>query len=276
MLRTDRPQRDGAEVAAHGKPRRGARLQSVERAFALVEAIANEGGLATLTQLTRSSRLPGATVHRLINALVDLGYVSHAPDHRYRLGPKFARLGEAAIASGLQAVGPLLRELADRVGETTALLALEQDSVVPVAYAESTQAIRVIMDPGMRPPPHSTASGKVLLAQLDDSQIRALLDRTGLPALTPNTVTSADGLIAGLHEVRADGYAMDVDELEVGLSCMAVPVRGPRPYALALAGPDSRVTVDRRGEFIPLLTEIAKEMSAVLDGRLPIIEPTSW
>lgn len=260
-----------AVAKAADETRQVPRLRSVERALAIVEAIADQGGIATLTQIARASAVPAATAHRILGTLLEFGYVSHAPDRRYRLGPKFMRLGEIAVSSGLHTIGPLLRALADRTGETAALLSIEQDAVVTVAHAMSTRAVRVVMDPGMRPSPHCSGAGKILLAEMDDSQVLALLERTGLPAMTPKTITSVDVLFAELKVVRRRGYAADFGELENGLACVAVPIKGPRLYALAIAGPEGRIDAARQKEIVPILKETARAITAILGG--PSREP---
>lgn len=240
--------------------RRGG-VQSLERAFELLEEMADAGGIVTLSQLASSTGLPTPTVHRLMQSLVAGGYVRKEPSHRYALGPRLIRLGEAAgLTLGAHAM-PFLRQLAGDVGETANLAVLEGDSVVYLAQAQSRHSMRMFTEVGRRVMPHCTAVGKVLLARLDTEEVLQMVGRTGMPARTEHTLTEPGALLEELERISAQGYAVDDGEQELGVRCVAVAVpRAPTRLALSVSGPSGRVTHERVPEVVPQLRSVAEEM----------------
>lgn len=118
---------------------------------------------------------------------------------------------------------------------------------------------------GRRVLPHSTGVGKVLLANTPAEEVRALLARTGMPAATEKTLTTPEGFLAALEDVRASGYAIDDNEQEIGVRCVAVSVPdAPGPAAVSISGPAGRLTEEATDKFVPLLHEVASELSAAL------------
>jgi len=164
-------------------------VQSLERAFGLLEVIAAHRGAMSLSELATSSGLPPPTLHRLARTLVDLGYLRQEPSRRYALGPRLFLLAESSTMM-LNAVAlPHLSHLVDEIGETANLAMLDGDQVAYVAQAPGRHSMRMFTEVGRRVEPHCTAVGKALLAATTDEEARALLQRTGLPRHTPHTVT---------------------------------------------------------------------------------------
>jgi IclR family acetate operon transcriptional repressor len=113
--------------------------------------------------------------------------------------------------------------------------------------------------------PHSTGVGKVLLAHTPDDQVRALLSRTGMPAATEKTITTPEGFLDALAHVREAGYATDDNEQEIGVRCIAVAVPdSPTSAAISISGPAGRVTDAATDKFVPVMQEVAAELSAAL------------
>src|SRR3954469_13337509 len=146
------------------------------------------------------------TIHRLIRTLVALGYVRQNTNRRYALGARLIRLGENASMQFGTWARPLLAELVDEVGETANLAVLERDEVVYVSQVPSKHSMRMFTEVGRRLLPHGTGVGKAMLSQLPRSDVRALLERTGLPAYTSNTITDAAELLDSLDEISARGF----------------------------------------------------------------------
>ena len=192
--------------------------------------MADAGGSVALSQLATMSGLPLPTIHRLVRSLVNQGYVRQEQSRRYALGPGLIRLGEAANRMlGSWAV-PYLSELVDRIGETSNMAMLEGDTVVYVAQVPSLHSMRMFTEVGRRVMPHCTGVGKALLSMLPDDEVRALVARTGMPARTERTVTDPEALVAEVAASRERGYAVDDQEQEAGVRCVAVPVSdAPRP-----------------------------------------------
>ena len=178
---------DPPDVAARA---RSGGVQSLERAFAVLELIAGNGGSMSLSKISVDSGLPPPTLHRLARTLVDLGYLRQEPSRRYALGPRLFLLAESSKAM-LNAVAlPHLAHLVDEIGETANLAMLDGDQVAYVAQAPGRHSMRMFTEVGRRVHPHCTAVGKALLATSTDEEVRALVGRTGLPRRTPHTVTT--------------------------------------------------------------------------------------
>ncbi|MBW8482976.1 IclR family transcriptional regulator [Actinomadura parmotrematis] len=233
-------------------------VRSLERTFELLEHLADAGGELALSELAEASGLPMPTIYRLMRTLVNHGYVRQEPSKRYALGPRLIRLGEGAGRMLGSWARPALKRLVDELGETANMAVLEGDEAVYVAQVPSRHAMRMFTEVGRRVQPHCTGVGKALLSQLPDDRVRAMLARTGMPAHTPRTFTDPDALLAELARIRAQGYALDDEEQEVGVRCVAVPLKGaPSLAALSVSGPTSRMTHAAAEAVVPVLAEVA-------------------
>ena len=199
-------------------------VQSVERAFELLEIMASSGGSIALGELAARAELPQPTIHRLVRTLLVMGYVRQLENRRYALGPKLIRLGESAA----QLIGawsrPHLTELVERTGESANMAVLDNDMAVYVAQVPSPHAMRMFTEVGRRVHLHCTGVGKALLMQLPNDSVEALLKRAGMPASNENSYTTPDALIRDIELSRSRGYAVDEGEQEIGVRCFAVPV----------------------------------------------------
>ncbi|WP_062214154.1 IclR family transcriptional regulator [Streptomyces sp. NBRC 109706] len=240
-------------------------VQSLERAFGLLELMADAGGVTGLSELASSSGLPLPTIHRLMRTLVACGYVRQQPNRRYALGPRLIRLGEAAARPLATWARPFLARLAAGTGETANMALLDGDEAVYVAQVPSRHSMRMFTEVGRRVLPHATGVGKALLAGLPDEEVRALLHRTGMPAVTERTLTSPDAFLRELGTVRARGFAVDDNEQEIGVRCLAVALpHAPTPAAISVSGPAGRLTDEAVEKLAPLLREVAHELGTVL------------
>ncbi|GAA2662620.1 IclR family transcriptional regulator [Actinosynnema pretiosum subsp. pretiosum] len=238
-------------------------VQSLQRAFDLLERLADAGGEASLSELAAVSGLPLPTIHRLIRTLVDLGYVRQHDNRRYALGPRLIRLGEGAGRQFGTWARPLLAELVDETGETANLAVLDGDEIVYVAQAPSRHSMRMFTEVGRRVLPHATGVGKAVLAALPRDRARELLERTGLPARTPNTITDLGAMLAELDLVAERGHALDEGEQELGVRCVAVVVPGgPTPAAVSVSGPEGRLTREAAEGITGLLHGIADRLAS--------------
>lgn len=242
-------------------------VQSIKRAFDLLEAIADNGGLVSVSILATDSGLPLPTVHRMLRTMVNLGFVQQLPSRQYALGPRLIRLGESAGKSLGASVEPFLSELVDRTGETANLAILEGDVVVYVAQVPSKHSMRMFTEIGRRVLPHSTGVGKALLAQLPDAEVREIVRRTGMPGRTSSTITTYDALIADLELIRERGYAEDNAEQEIGVRCIAASIPGVDvPSAVSISGPGARLTYDAVAEYAPIVKSVAAAIGRALNG----------
>ena len=240
-------------------------VQSLQRAFGLLELVAANRAAMSISQLAAASGLAPATLHRLARTLVDLGYLRQETSRRYALGPRLFLLAESSSTMLNSVALPHLAHLVDEIGETANLAMLDGDQVAYVAQAPGRHSMRMFTEVGRRVLPHCTAVGKALLALSGDDDVRALLERTGLPRHTPHTVTDPDDLLAQLDLIRARGYAMDEGEQEVGVRCIAVKVpESTLPLAISVSGPAPRMTDDLVAQAFPVLREAAASFAADL------------
>ncbi|HWD01984.1 MAG TPA: IclR family transcriptional regulator [Amycolatopsis sp.] len=247
------------------KTARDGGVQSLQRAFDLLEHLADTGGEASLSELATLSGLPMPTIHRLIRTLVDLGYVRQNTNRRYALGARLIRLGENASMQFGSWARPLLVELVEETGETANLAVLERDEVVYVAQVPSKHSMRMFTEVGRRLLPHGTGVGKAMLAQLPADDVSALLTRTGMPAYTEHTFTDPAALADELVRITEQGYALDEAEQELGVRCIAVAVPGmPVPAAVSVSGPSGRLTTDAVTTMAPVVQKIANRLSQQL------------
>ncbi|WP_344236712.1 IclR family transcriptional regulator [Actinocorallia libanotica] len=240
-------------------------VRSLERAFELLEHLADAGGEMALSDLTEKAGLPMPTVYRLVQTMVAQGYVRQEASRRYSLGPRLIRLGESASRLLGAWARPALADLVDRLGETANMAVLEGDEAVYVAQVPSRHSMRMFTEVGRRVLPHCTGVGKALLAQLPEDDVRALLARTGMPSHTPHTRTDPDVLLAELAAIREQGYAMDDEEQELGVRCVAVPLPGaPALAALSVSGPSGRMTPEAIETVVPVMRNAAAAFAAEL------------
>ena len=234
-------------------------VQSVHRALDLLEIVSAEGGSLTIAQIAGAASLPTPTVHRLLRTLVERGYMRQLANRQYALGfgaVPLATTAMAAIGSGAESV---LQELVSELGETSNLAVLSGDQAQYVAQAPSPHMMRTFTEVGRRVDLHCTGVGKVLLSQLDDHRVTAVIERVGLTRHTPKTLVDPIALLAELATIRAEGHTVDDQEQELGVRCVAVGVSGS--MAVSVSGPLHRMTDDVVGRAIPLLHRAAERLT---------------
>jgi IclR family acetate operon transcriptional repressor len=240
-------------------------VQSVERAFGLLEVLADAGGELSLSEIAGTSGLPLPTIHRLIRTLVDGGYVRQLPTRRYTLGPRLIHLGESARGRLTGWARPWLTQLVEQLGETANFGTLDGDRATYIAQVPSRHSMRMFTEVGRRVHLHCTGVGKALLAQLDDKDIDALVRHVGLPAQTAYSITDPAVLLAEIRKIREQGFAMDDGEQEIGVRCVAVPVPGiPTGFAISVSGPTARMNDELIDRAVPLLQAAAKGLATDL------------
>ncbi|GLB66465.1 IclR family transcriptional regulator [Arthrobacter mangrovi] len=240
-------------------------VQSVERAFDLLELIARAGGEVALTELAAETPLPLPTIHRLLRTLVGIGYVRQLPNRRYALGPRLIRLGEVANRQLGALAMPLLKDLVANLGETANMAVLDGDMVTYLAQVPSPHAMRMFTEVGRQANLHDSGVGKAILSVLDDERVTRLVKQAGMPTPTPKSIGTLDDLFADLARIRKDGYAIDDEEQETGVRCFAMAVPGaPTPMALSISGPVSRVDEGFRDRAVPELRKATDAIAAAL------------
>jgi DNA-binding IclR family transcriptional regulator len=244
-------------------------VQSIDRTLDVLEALSARRTPTGISELAHQVGLHVSTVHRLLATLVDRGYVRQDPESsRYHLGSRVFALASAAdIHLDLRLVArPYIERLMRTVGETANLVTATDGEVIYIDQVESLHLVKMFTQPGMRAPLYCTGSGKVFLAFRPAEQIEPILAGP-LRRFTARTLTSRRSLETELATIRRDGYAVDNEEMEEGVRCLAVPIfdrRGDIVGALSVSGPTSRMTQPRVAGIAQQARGIARELSTQL------------
>jgi IclR family acetate operon transcriptional repressor len=250
------------------EPARSGGVQSVGRVLDLLEIVGAAGGEIGLSELAAKAGLPLPSIHRLVRTLVDRGYMRQLPNRRYALGARLVPLGQVAGTMLGAWAQPVLTDLVDALGESANLAVLDGDAVTYIGQVPSRHSMRMFTEVGRRVMAHCTGVGKALLSTLPDDAVRELLARTGMPAQTARTITDPEALLVELARIRRDGHAVDEGEQEVGVRCVAMPVRGPLgTLAVSVSGPAPRMTADLVARAVPLLRGAGERLAAELAER---------
>lgn len=255
------------KAKAPAKPK--TRLSSVANSVRLIKAFTDSEYELGISNLAKRLGLAKSTVHRLASTLIDAGMLEqNSETGRYRLGLSLFELGSLVrrkmdVSSEAK---PYLKMLREKTGETVHLAILDQASVLFINNLESEHAVRMSVNVGVRAPAHCTAVGKALLAYQPAERVEQVI-RDGMNACTPKTMSDPADLRQDLATVRARGYAIDDEELETGLRCVAAPIRdhsGNVVASTSVAGPAQRMTKKALMTFAPDVIAAADAISARL------------
>ena len=239
-------------------------MQSVDRALRILEILARTGE-AGVTEVAAALEVHKSTAFRLVATLEQHGLVEQVEGRgKYRLGVGLLRLAGATSArlDVVQEARPLCKQLAATTGETVNVATLSGHSALYLDQVAGPSALQAHNWVGQHIPLHATSNGKVLLAWRSAQELTDLLER--LPAYTRSTITTQAALRGELEVVREQGYAVAVDELEVGLTAIAAPVRnahGDVLCSMSVSGPTFRLPPERVEQVTPQLVEAATELS---------------
>jgi DNA-binding IclR family transcriptional regulator len=253
------------EAAREGNPApRPSGVGALDRAAAVLDAV--EAGARTFTDVVAATGLPRPTVHRLLRALVALGFLSREDDRGYGPGPRLLRLAASALGQprlrGL--ARPVLERLARETGESAQLYIRSGDRRICVDAVESRQELRTIVEVGASLPLTAGSAGKVFLAWAGDAE--RLVGRA--ERLTPATPTG-ERLRRELRAIRRRGWAASSGERQPGVGSVSAPVLGPGGElvaAVSISGPEARMGRAAARRLAPLVQEAAREVAAGLGG----------
>lgn len=228
-------------------------VKTTQRSLDIIETLREVDG-ARLTELAERLDLPNSTVHSHLSTLMERDYVFKDGDV-YRISLRFLELGEYARTRRkiYDLTKPEVEELAADTGDVANLLVEENGRGVYLWSAEGENAVPLDIQPGKHVHLHATALGKCILAHLPESTVEEIIDRRGLPAETPNTITDEDELRAELDAVRERGYAIDDEERVSGMRCIGTAVKsesGNVIGAISVSGPTSAMSMDRLNDAL--------------------------
>lgn len=240
-------------------------IQVADRLFLVLETLAESGPMA-LTELSRQLELTKSTVHRLLTSLSYLDYVKQdAETGKYYLSFKILSLSNHVLErlDILDTVRPILRQLAHETGETVHFVQLDGTEAIYICKEESSiNSVRMVSKIGSRVPLYCSGVGKAILAELPPDQIRRIWDRSNIGKLTPYTITDYDQFLQSLEEVRRRHYALDNEENELGVRCIAIALTdytGSVRYGMSITAPENRMPDERVCELARLLLKVKAE-----------------
>ncbi|MBN6885834.1 IclR family transcriptional regulator, KDG regulon repressor [Cytobacillus horneckiae] len=245
-------------------------VKSVSRALDIISIVSMKKGGLGVTEIANQIDINKSSVYRILSTLVQYGYVEQDDDTgRYKLGYKLLEISSRLLDSiDLRTEAhPFLRELENATNEVIHLVVYDQDEVVYIEKLDGNEALRMHSKVGKRAPMHCTSVGKAILSQLPVHLVHDILDRKGLPAHTNQTIVDKETLLRELIEVRHKGFALDLQENEYGITCIAVPIfdhQGKVSAAVSISGPTMRMTDERLQELRPLMIQTGQQISARL------------
>ena len=245
-------------------------VQSAERIFQVMETLADHGEMG-LMELSTALDLHKSTVHRLLMSLIYMGYAKQdEATQKYMLSYKVVNMAGKILERMdiLQVAKPYMERLSDLSGEAVHLVQREGNHILYIYKIEAkVGTIRMVSHVGMVHPMYCSGVGKALLAELPDPEIEDIWNSSEITSLTPYTVTSLSDLMDRIRGVREAGYAMDDEENEEGVRCIAVsiPDYHKEPvYALSISAPVSRMTDARIAELSTDVLTFKKDLEKTL------------
>ena len=244
-------------------------MTSLARGLAVMRAFSDSRKPQTIANISQKTGIPRAAVRRCLHTLRELGYVG-AELNNFSLRPKVLTLGYSYLSSTPLTVSaqPYLNSISRTLNESSSLAVLDDDEVLYVARSATSRVMSVALNTGSRLPAYCTSLGRVMLAHLPADELDRYLASTKLRPMTENTVVNQKRLRELLAGVRQAGYAVNDEELELGLRSIAVPVRGASGTVLAALNVGvqaARVSVKQlEKEFLPVLLRGAQELSILL------------
>lgn len=242
-------------------------VKSVDRALHVIDIVSTRKEGYGVTELARLVDLNKSSVYRILSTLAAHGYMEQDQETgRYKLGYKVLELSAKLLDSiDLRAEAhPFLKELEAMTNEVVHLVVYDQGEVVYIEKLEGTETLRMHSQVGKRAPMHCTSVGKVILAHLPPEEMERIIAKKGLPRHTEHTITDVTTFRLHLEEIRKRGYALDLEENESGIICIAAPIfgyNGKVVAAVSVSGPTIRMTEQRLHELKDKMMEVGRNIS---------------
>lgn len=237
---------------------------SLGKAFHVLEVLASSEGALSLMEIVQELGFHKPTVHRILRELVELGYVSRVEKGVYEITSKLRRLALGKMDDRLtELADPFLRVLHDETAETVNLGVLRGTKVRYLRVLESKHPLRRIVEPNATDPFYSTALGRAITIQMNDESWDALIERTRLIARTTQTVVNVNQLRKIHQRVQQDGYAVEQDQNDVGVTCIGAPVYEDENViaAISLSVPSARANQKTLQQFIKAVVRTSQRIT---------------
>ena len=243
-------------------------LQSADRMFQIMELLSLHGRGLPLSEICKETGLPKGTASRMLSALIAHGYAAQDVENRkYRLTMRMFQVGSrVADSTGIMKVAqPYLDDLAQRSKETVHLVTRMNNEVLYL-YKEDGGAgyVRMASYVGLHNPMYCTGVGKSILAYLSEEELRSVWEGSEIVAYTDKTITRLEDMRREAEQIRKQGYALDMEEHEEGVRCIAAPVldaNGNPVAAISLSAPAMRLDDERMKELVPMVLETVEKIA---------------
>jgi DNA-binding IclR family transcriptional regulator len=244
-------------------------LHSLDRAVSVLEVLGQSDEPLSLAEICQRMNLHKSTAHRSLMVLERSALIERTLENRFRLGLKLYELGNRAVEQiDLRGrVQPFFRRLASQVGETVHLGVLQKTSVVYLDKAEPNRRVCMSSKTGTSNPVYCTSMGKAMLAFQPEEVLEQVVAKIRFVRYTPKTIASREALLKGLERIRRRGYAIDDEEIELGVRCVGAPIFNENHRAIAavsVSGPTSRITVQSVPGIAEHLLRCSRDISASL------------
>ncbi|QGG80779.1 helix-turn-helix domain-containing protein [Litorivicinus lipolyticus] len=249
-------------------------VKSLARGLNMLKALAAHPHGLALADLARAVELAPSTTHRLLDTLVQQRFVRQSSDGLWQVGMTCFEVGTAFFVARdwVRDLYPALVELSERGNETANMGTLDGDEVIFVGQVECREVMRMVAPLGSRAPAYASGVGKALLASRESASILRHLPQPMPAAFTATTLDSTDAVLADMQAIRERGYAIDWEERNPGLRCVAAPVfdeHGAAQVAISLSGPATRMDEARVHELGRWVAATAYQRTLELGGHWP-------
>jgi IclR family transcriptional regulator, KDG regulon repressor len=240
---------------------------SVRKALSIINLLADHEDYLSLTEISSALGLTMSTAHHIITSLKLDRFVDQNPEtKKYGIG---LRLYEIGLSSNYyhrlaETAGPFLERMSAETGESSNLAVLIEGQITYIAQRQSTQMMKTFVQLGSRSPVHCTGVGKVLISQYNIEEIENMVKKQGLKRFTNRTITTIEELLTELELVQKQGYAIDQEEREEGVICIAAPVYSSSQKIVAsisISGPAGRINAMNLSDIVSLLKGNARAIS---------------
>src|ERR1700758_4014320 len=248
---------------------------AVERALAMLEAVAQDSEGLSNAEISRKLQIPKSSASYILRTLEKQGYLNRDPQSgKYRVGLKILSLSRGAL-SGIdvrEVALPIMRHLMEKTNLTCHLAILDGPEAVYIEKVEPEGFIRMDTWVGRRMRVHATSVGKALVAYIPQEQLEQILRKSGMEKRTPKTITTLPRLLKELEKVRTQGYAVDDEENNLGARCLGAPIfnqQGAIEASVGLSGTIGQVNAQTMPRIVEALKDAARHVSMQLGYRAP-------
>lgn len=249
-------------------------VQSVERALDILEILSEDVNGMGLSEIGNKIDLHKSTIHRLLGTLIHKGYViQDCLTNKYKITIKLYELGVKKIASSdiLEASKSYTKELMESLNEVVHLVIRDENDIIYIDKVEADNTIRMSSTIGKRRPLYCTSVGKVMMAYMNQDEVKQIWNNCEIERLTEKTIIDFDDFLKELENVKNYGYAEDDEENEIGVRCIGAPIfnhKGQVEGAISISGPAFRVTKEKVEEMSKEVIRYAKLISKELGYKI--------